>query len=103
VPGLPDLLVYDEKHQFHFVELKHTTNNKVELRPHQVAWLSNHQEGNCWIWVRQKKRSQNKSEFYLYHAKQAVDLRMSGLKVEPFYHCVEPFDWDAILSLTFPH
>jgi hypothetical protein len=103
LPGIPDLLVFDELGKFHFIELKHTTNNKVELRPHQVAWLSKHDKGSCWIWVRQKKRSMKKAKVYIYHARQVVDLRLDGLSVEPVYECEDPFGFETIFNLTFPY
>ena len=33
--GLPDLLICDDKHNFHFVELKYVKFNAVNLSPQQ--------------------------------------------------------------------
>ena len=51
-PGIPDVLLCDEKGKFHFVELKATAGNAVDLRPHQVAWLSNHKNASVWVLVK---------------------------------------------------
>ena len=43
------------------------------------------------------------AKVYIYHARQVVDLRLDGLSVEPFYEGEDPFDFDTIFDLTFPH
>jgi hypothetical protein len=51
MPGVPDVVLCDEGGHFHFVELKATPSNSVELRPHQVSWLSRHKHASTWVLV----------------------------------------------------
>jgi Holliday junction resolvase len=51
-PGVPDVDICDERGLFHKVELKVADGNKVELRPHQVAYLTRHQHASVWILVK---------------------------------------------------
>ena len=55
MPGVPDVLLCDEQGDFHFVELKATGGQAVELRPHQVSWMSTHAHASVWILVRKIK------------------------------------------------
>lgn len=101
--GVPDLLICDEKGLFHFVELKNTGTNAVELRPHQVSWLSKHGYASSWILVRKQKSPNADPELFLFKGSDAVDLRMDGLgEVEPLCHQVKKFDWDSVLNLISP-
>ena len=61
MPGVPDVVLCDERGYFHFVELKATAGNAVDLRPHQVAWLSNHGHGSVWVLVK-KLKTKNQPE-----------------------------------------
>ena len=59
MPGVPDVVLLDEFGNFHFVELKATAGN-------------------------------------------AVDLKMEGLKVEPYYHVAGKIDWTKVFTLICP-
>jgi len=102
MPGIPDVLVCDDAGHFHFVELKVTTAKVVDLRPHQVAWLTNHSIASVWVLVRKAATKTQPQKIYLYHGREAMDLKMSGLKVEPLYYCEGNFDWDTIMGLISP-
>lgn len=100
MPGVPDLLVCDEKGNLHLIELKFTKTNAVELRPHQVAFLSKHKHASVWILVKKWPQKTDDPEVFLFKGSDAVDLRMDGLsKVEPQYHSKQPVDWDKIWGL----
>ena len=102
LPGIPDLLVFDELGKFHFIELKATSGNAVDLRPHQVAWLTNHSHASVWVLVRKLKTKTKPEMMFLYHGKDAMDLKMEGLKVDPLYCSDGAFDWEKIMGLISP-
>jgi hypothetical protein len=39
---------------------------------------------------------------FLYHGKDAMDLKMEGLKVDPLYCSDGAFDWEKIMGLISP-
>jgi len=102
MPGIPDVLLCDELGSFHFVELKSTAGNAVDLRPHQVAWLTNHAHASVWVLVKKLKSKTKDEQLFLYAGGDAMDLKMEGLKVEPLYHAEGAFDWEEIFSLICP-
>ena len=93
--GIPDLLICDDKNLFHFVELKVTRGNVVKLSANQISWLTRHENASTWVLVR------TKDEIYLYNGKQAVDLRIRGLQLEPIFKMSTPFDWPKLFRLIF--
>jgi hypothetical protein len=96
-------LIFDQLGAFHFVELKYTTTNKVDLRPSQVAWLTRHGKGSCWVLVKKQPKPSDVAEIYLFKGSDAVDLKMDGLdKVKPEFKGKQPFQWDKIFSLICP-
>lgn len=98
--GVPDLMICDEEGHFHFIELKNTSTNAVELRPHQVAWACRHGHASSWILVRKQTSAKADQELYLFNGHHAVELRMEGLQaVEPVCHQVKKFDWSEVLDL----
>jgi Holliday junction resolvase len=102
-PGIPDVLICDERGAFHFVELKATAGNAVELRPHQVAWLVNHRRASVWVLVKKVPTKNAAQQVFLFHGDRAVDLKMEGLTaVEPAYHAEGHFDWQQIIDLICP-
>ena len=101
-PGIPDVLLCDENGKFHFVELKATSGNAVDLRPHQVAWLSNHKNASVWVLVKKLQTKNAPEQIFLFHGRDAVDLKLEGLKVEPIIHQKEKFDWEDIFRLICP-
>ena len=101
--GIPDLMICDESGLFHFVELKFTTSNRVDLRPSQVAWLTKHQHGSCWILIKKQTKPTEPAECLLYPANAAVDLKMDGMAdVEPLFRCAQPFHWETVFDLISP-
>ena len=98
-PGIPDVLLCDEMGNFHFVELKATSGNAVDLRPHQVAWLSTHKNASVWVLVKKLQTKNAPEQIFLFHGRDAMDLKLEGLKVKPVVHQKESFDWENIFSL----
>ena len=102
MPGIPDLMICDGAGKFHMIELKVTQNHAVELRPHQVAFLSKHQHAPVWVLVYREGKGDEPSRVYLYPGADAVDLRMYGLdKVEPVALETAPVQWENIFRLIF--
>tara|TARA_Y100001973_G_C5180250_1_gene324425 strand:+ start:249 stop:560 length:312 start_codon:yes stop_codon:yes gene_type:complete len=100
MPGVPDVVLQDDKGRFHFVELKATGSNAVDLRPHQVSWLTKHGHGSVWILVKQQTSKMPKAKLYLFGGTDAVNLKMEGLtSVESYAEQESPFDWEEILHL----
>ena len=102
MPGVPDVMVCDERGIFAFVELKATAGNAVDLRPHQVSWLSNHARSSVWVAVQRLETKNDPKQFYLFHGSKAVDLKFDGLKVEPDYHSIWPPNWEEVWGLICP-
>lgn len=81
----------------------------VELRPHQVAWLTKHAARGASVWVLIKYLGHGQScrdrpdQFMLYPGSQAVDLRLEGLKIPPLYVADEDkVDWEHLFGLISP-
>jgi len=102
MPGVPDVHVMAEDGSFHWIELKVAAFNAVELSPHQCAWLSRHQKGSAWIVVYYDRPKGEPDFLYVYHAADAVDVRMLGLKHPCRKLFEEPFDWAEIWGLIAP-
>lgn len=102
MPGVPDVVLCDELGRFHFVELKATAGNAVDLRPHQVAWLTNHGHASVWVMVRKLKTKTRPEQLFLFDGAEAVDLKMQGLACEPVFEVTGAVDWDLVFSLICP-
>ena len=99
VPGVPDLLGYNQKKTFFTLELKATKGNKISFSPHQVAWHLRHGPGALILVARPVNRGKNTTvakmqhrgglraggptHFFLYKSSQIMDLVARGLKTEP--------------------
>jgi hypothetical protein len=106
MPGVPDVVLCDEGGHFHFVELKATPSNSVELRPHQVSWLSRHKHASTWVLVlrtagrgTRTNKNPTPASISLYPGSDAVDLKWYGLRVDPVYRSEGEVDWDRIFDL----
>ena len=104
LPGVPDVLLCDEKGNFHLVELKFCNGNKVGLRPHQVSFLTRHKHASTWILVKHQKINQKDFRILLFKGEAAVDLVMDGLKGSTEVAEFEgPFvDWDGLFRIIAP-
>ena len=58
---------------------------------------------NCvWVLVGKLKTKTKPEMMYLYQGKDAMDLKMEGLKVDPLYCSDGAFDWEKIMGLISP-
>ena len=101
-PGVPDVVLLDEKGNFHFIELKATSSKAVDLRPHQVAWLGNHKHGSVWVLVKKLKTKKLDQQLFLFDGSDAMDLKLEGLKFTPKLHQIKDFDWSEVFNLISP-
>lgn len=100
LPGVPDVLLCSEGGVFSLLELKVTKRRagKLDLSPHQCAWLSRHSGGPVFIIVRDGSLA-----IRVFAGSDAVDLRMDGLAaVEALAVFEEPYNWEAFFRLTSP-
>ena len=100
--GIPDLLICDEKGEFHFVELKFCKANAVKLSPHQVSWLTRHRESSSWILAKRQPKPDARPSLHLYSASQALSVAADGLKTPSVFSCEHPFDWNEVFRLISP-
>ena len=56
VPGVPDLLGYNQNKTFFTLELKATKGNKIAFSPHQVSWHLRHGPGAFILVARSRNR-----------------------------------------------
>ena len=107
LPGIPDLLGYNQNKIFFTLELKVIKGNKIRFSPHQVAWHLRHGPGAFILVARPVNRDKNTTvnivnmqqrpkwvdpgglraggptHFFLYESRQSMDLVARGLKTEP--------------------
>jgi len=99
IPGVPDLLGYNQNKTFFTLELKATKGNKIRFSPHQVSWHLRHGPGAFILVSRSVNRDKNTTvakiqhrgglsaggptHFFLYKSCQIMDLVSRGLKTEP--------------------
>ena len=111
VPGVPDLLGYNQNKTFFTLELKLTKANKVRFSPHQVSWHLRHGPGALILVARPVNRDKKATvakmqhvgglraggptHFFLYESRQILDLVARGLKTEPI---VEGLSIDEIIK-----
>ena len=97
-PGVPDVVLCAENGEFCFLELKIAKHKKIDLSPHQCAWLSRHAHANCWIITRDSSL-----DICCYRGADVVDLRMGGVAaVEAVAIFSEDYDWEKFYTLICP-
>ena len=67
VPGVPDLLGYNQNKTFFTLELKATKTNKIRFSPHQVAWHLRHGPGAFILVARPVNRDKNATVAKMQH------------------------------------
>ena len=82
IPGMPDLLGYNDSGTFFTVELKVTKGRKIRFSPHQIAFHVTHPK-NTFILV-QTLGPCSTNRFQLYPGAGSLALEASGRDLEPF-------------------
>jgi len=80
LPGMPDLLGYNNSGVFFTVELKVTKGRKIRFSPHQIAWHVQH-PNNTYILV-QALGPRAVNRYQMFRGSRIMELVASGLKLE---------------------
>ena len=80
IPGMPDLLGYNNSGRFFTVELKVTKGRKIRFSPHQIAWHVQH-PNNTYILV-QALGPRAVNRYQMFRGSRIMELVASGLKLE---------------------
>ena len=80
LPGMPDLLGYNNSGRFFTVELKVTKGRKIRFSPHQIAWHVQH-PNNSFILV-QALGPRAVNRFQMFRGSRIMELDACGLKLD---------------------
>ena len=80
IPGMPDLLGYNNSGRFFTVELKVTKGRKIRFSPHQIAWHVQH-PNNSYILV-QALGPRAVDRYQMFRGSRIRELVTSGLELE---------------------
>ena len=80
LPGMPDLLGYNNSGRFFTVELKVTKGRKIRFSPHQIAWHVQH-PNNTFILV-ETLGPRVVNRFQMFRGSRIRELDACGLKLE---------------------
>ena len=80
IPGMPDLLGYNNSGTFFTVELKVTKGRKIRFSPHQIAWHVQH-PNNSFILV-QALGPRAVNRFQMFRGSRIMELDACGLKLD---------------------
>ena len=80
LPGMPDLLGYNNSGTFFTVELKVTKGRKIRFSPHQIAWHVQH-PNNSYILV-QALGPRAVDRYQMFRGSRIMELDACGLKLE---------------------
>jgi hypothetical protein len=100
--GVPDMLVGIGP-RFVMLELKALTRGlAVELRPHQIAFLTRHSRAGrpCFVLVHDAGSTRRPSMLHLYSGSQALELAEIGIRAAPIMSWPDrEIDWPALVEL----
>ena len=82
LPGMPDLLGYNNSGTFFTVELKVTKGRKIRFSPHQIAWHVQHPNNSFILAEALGPRAVNR--FQMFRGSRIMELVASGLELEAF-------------------
>ena len=80
LPGMPDLLGYNNSGRFFTVELKVTKGRKIRFSPHQIAWHVTHPK-NSFILVRALGPCAV-DRYQMFRGSRIMELVACGLKLD---------------------
>ena len=80
LPGMPDLLGYNNSGRFFTVELKVTKGRKIRFSPHQIAWHVQH-PNNSYILV-QALGPRSVNRYQMFRGSRIMELDACGLKLD---------------------
>ena len=80
LPGMPDLLGYNNSGRFFTVELKVTKGRKIRFSPHQIAWHVTHPK-NSYILV-QALGPCTVDRYQMFRGSRIMELVACGLELD---------------------
>ena len=80
LPGMPDLLGYNNSGRFFTVELKVTKGRKLRFSPHQIAWHVQHPNNSYILAEARGPRTANR--FQMFRGSRIMELDACGLKLD---------------------
>ena len=80
IPGMPDLLGYNNSGTFFTVELKVTKGRKIRFSPHQIAWHVQHPNNSFILAEALDPRSRNR--FHMFRGSCIMELSGRGLELD---------------------
>ena len=80
LPGMPDLLGYNNSGTFFTVELKVTKSRKIRFSPHQIAWHVQHPNNSFILAEARGPRTANR--FQMFRGSRIRELVACGLKLD---------------------
>ena len=80
LPGMPDLLGYNNSGRFFTVELKVTKGRKIRFSPHQIAWHVTHPKNSFILAEARGPRAVNR--YQMFRGSRIMELVTSGLELE---------------------
>ena len=80
LPGMPDLLGYNNSGRFFTVELKVTKGIKIRFSPHQIAWHVQHPNNTFILVAALGPRAVNR--YQMFRGSRIMELVACGLKLE---------------------
>ena len=80
LPGMPDLLGYNNSGTFFTVELKVTKGRKIRFSPHQIAWHVQHPNNSFILIETLDPRSGNR--FQMFRGSRIMELSGRGLELD---------------------
>ena len=80
LPGMPDLLGYNNSGTFFTVELKVTKSRKIRFSPHQIAWHVTHPKNSFILVETLDPRSRNR--FHMFRGSRIMELSGRGLELD---------------------
>ena len=80
LPGMPDLLGYNNSGRFFTVELKVTKGRKIRFSPHQIAWHVQHPNNSFILAEALDPRSRNR--YHMFRGSRIMELSGRGLELE---------------------
>jgi Holliday junction resolvase len=80
LPGMPDLLGYNNSGRFFTVELKVTKGRKIRFSPHQIAWHVTHPKNSFILVQALGPRAVNR--YQMFSGSRIMKLDACGLKLD---------------------
>jgi len=87
IPGMPDLLGYNNSGTFFTVELKVTKGRKIRFSPHQIAFHVTHPNNTYILVAALGPRAVNR--YQMFRGSRIMELDACGLKLEACHSGLE--------------